>query len=87
MVTFFGTRTDSTLILVLARILPFFGIHTYGNLFKDSPSLAQSVFRYSHGYYLIPVFARILPLLRIHTPRILFWDSSGQFIRTRTNSN
>ena len=54
----------------------------------------QTVFRYSHRFYLFPVLARILPFSVLfeqffssHTDSTLFWNSSGKFFDTRSDSN
>ena len=79
---FFGTRTDSTFCRywpgcnnfpVLPLILPFF-------------VLVWTVFRYAHGFHLLPILARIQQFSGTHTHSTIFPNWSGQFFGTRTDS-
>ena len=46
----------------------------------------QTVFRYSHGFYLFPVLARILSFSDIDTDSTIFRYSFAQFFGTHTDS-
>ena len=76
---------------ILARILPFSGtrldsfIFRYSHWFDPFPVVVGTIFRYSHGIYLLLVLARILPFFDIHSKSTLFRYSQGQVFITGTN--
>ena len=77
---------------VLARILPFFGIHI-DSIFSGSRPKCFSIltwilpfsgtrpnstnFWYSHWFYLFPILSRVLSFSGIHTDSTFFRNSSG----------
>ena len=77
---------------MLARILPDLGSPLDSAIYQDScgfypfPIPDWSVFRYSHGFYLIPIVPRILPIIGIQANSSFFRYLTDQFFGTRTDS-
>ena len=79
---FFDTRRDS----IFSRYSPRFHHFRYSHRFEPFPVFAETVNRYSHGFYLFRVLAHILPFFGTHTNSSIFQYSPRQFFDTRKDS-
>ena len=77
---------------VLTRILPDPGSPLDSAIYEDSRGFYpfsipdRSIFRYLHGFDLIPVVLRILPFIGLHADSTFSGYLIDQFFGTRTDS-